>query len=278
MSIAEQALVLGESGRAMLAVLHQPPPADAAPPLVVVLPGAPQTRVGAGRLFVLWARAMSTAGIACLRFDPYGRGDSDGQGSHEDFDEVAWRESLTAVACWLAEHPGRFSRIVLLGLCDGASAAVLDVPSALEARVDARVLLNPWAFSPAAQARSWLWGYYWKRLLSAEFWHRLLGFKLNFAQSLRESSSQLRAASAADEGDLAGRLATALASDDRPCLLVLSGQDRIADMFRREVLGQLPHKACTRLDFDQSDHTFSAFAQRDALFKAVNEWVVNSYF
>ena len=69
---------IDSGGRLLIGMLHRPESADARR-AVVVLVGGPQYRVGSHRQFVLLARELCRRGIAVLRFDFSGMGDSDGE-------------------------------------------------------------------------------------------------------------------------------------------------------------------------------------------------------
>ena len=74
MNYAEQALVFDCAGERMLGIVAIPEAAQATGVLILV--GGPQYRVGSHRQFLLLARRLATDGIAAMRFDFRGMGDS----------------------------------------------------------------------------------------------------------------------------------------------------------------------------------------------------------
>ncbi len=150
----ERALLLESGERRLVGVLH---PATATATVgVVIVVGGPQYRVGSHRQFVSLARALARAGIPALRFDYEGMGDSPGpQRSFEEVDE----DLRAAVDTLFAQSPGLRS-VVLWGLCDAASAALMYAPA--DPRVAGLVLLNPWVRTEAGLAQSYLENYYGK--------------------------------------------------------------------------------------------------------------------
>src|SRR3954467_3730369 len=103
---------------------------------VLIVVGGPQYRAGSHRQFTLLARELAGAGIASLRFDYRGMGDSNGaartfERSGEDV-RCAIDELMRAVPT--------LQEVVIWGLCDAASAALFYAHT--DARVCGLVLLN----------------------------------------------------------------------------------------------------------------------------------------
>jgi uncharacterized protein len=137
--------------------------------LVIVVGGA-QSRAGSHRQNVLLARHLASHGFPVLRFDLPGLGDSPGEPMPFEHTASCIR---TAVDTLLEHAPGAQS-VCLWGLCDGASASLLYLSEAPDSRVKGLGLLNPWVRSDASLARTYVKHYYRDRLLSAEFWQKLL--------------------------------------------------------------------------------------------------------
>jgi exosortase A-associated hydrolase 1 len=91
---------------------------------VLIVVGGPQYRVGSHRQFPLLARHLAAHGIAAMRFDYRGMGDSDGE--ERDFESI--REDIRAALDAFTEAVPGMRDIVLWGLCDGASAAAMYAP------------------------------------------------------------------------------------------------------------------------------------------------------
>ncbi len=149
----------------LVGVLHRSASPAARGVLLVV--GGPQTRVGSHRQFTLLARALAAAGVPVMRFDYRGMGDSGGtlvgfEGIAPDLD--------AALACFV-ERVTELREVVLWGLCDAASAALLHAPA--HPAVAGMVLLNPWVTEGQAGAAVLLRHYYLRRALSGDFWRRL---------------------------------------------------------------------------------------------------------
>ncbi|MCK7493609.1 MAG: hydrolase 1, exosortase A system-associated [Comamonadaceae bacterium] len=138
-------------------------PASAGATGVVVVVGGPQVRAGGHRQFVHLARTLAAAGHPVLRFDVRGMGDS--SGALRGFEQIT-PDIGAAVDALLQRAPG-VRRVVLWGLCDGASAALLYLHERRDPRVRGVCLLNPWVRSEASLARTHVKHYYTRRLREA---------------------------------------------------------------------------------------------------------------
>lgn len=163
--------------------------------------------------------------------------------------------------------------VVLWGLCDAASAALLYCHERQDPRVAGLWLLNPWVRSAESLARTHVKHYYLQRLRQPEFWRKLLAGKVSGTAmadlwtSLRKLVSGQRAAvdKVADESRLPfpARMALGLLRVQRPVQIVLSGQDYTAREFEdhaardsawREALAQ---RQVQVLALQNADHTCS---------------------
>lgn len=102
-------------GRRIATVRHE---ADGAG-VVVFCHGFRGERTGPNRTFVTTARRLAETGIASVRFDQYGSGDSEGDFADSSFTE--WVGTIVAVA---QQEADRGRRVALLGQSMGASAAL----------------------------------------------------------------------------------------------------------------------------------------------------------
>jgi exosortase A-associated hydrolase 1/exosortase A-associated hydrolase 2 len=196
---------------------------------VVIVVGGAQYRVGSHRQFVLLARHLTEAGHPVLRFDLPGMGDSAGQAI--GFEDTA-PHIQAAIGALQRACPG-VERVVLWGLCDGASASLLYTQATADPRVAGLALLNPWVRSEAGLARAQVKHYYRQRLLEPAFWRKLLAGGVGW-QALRSFGSRLRAMhrpAPASASSFQQRMAQGWHAFPGPILLLLSERDLTAKEF-----------------------------------------------
>ena len=244
-------------GDALAAILH-PAEEPAAPLGVVVVVGGPQYRVGSHRQFVLLARRLAAAGYPVLRFDFRGMGDS--EGTPRDFERV---EADLRAAIDAHTAASGVSRVVLWGLCDGASAALMYAPA--DGRVAGIIALNPWVHTAQAEAEARIRGYYLRRLASRDFWGKLLRFEFDWRDSFASLIGYARAAAGSDPGldpHFLTRMEAALARFGGRMYVALSGEDVTADEFRLLLRsspswGRLAARKITLAELGPANHTFA---------------------
>jgi exosortase A-associated hydrolase 1 len=280
MQFEERALAFGCGGDTLVGIASVP--AEPCTRGVLIIVGGPQYRVGSHRQFALLARHLAAQGIAAMRFDVRGMGDSGGD--ERDFEGIQ-DDIRAALDAFAAAVPG-MRDIVLWGLCDGASAAALYAPG--DARVRGLVLLNPWVRTDDGVARTTLKHHYRDRLHDPEFWRKLARGQFDYAGSVRSMLGLVRAAFGARGGQPDGataalpeRMRQSLHAFGGRTLLVIGG----ADLTGREFcdvagstpawkrLSSAPHVAWRRLE--EADHTFSRRAWRDQVAAWTAEWVVS---
>ncbi len=280
--VREQALVIDCDGEALVGILHHPPehtPQAAQATGVVVIVGGPQYRAGSHRQFVHLARALAAAGHAVLRFDVQGMGDS--TGDPKGFERIT--PEIGAAIDTLQRHAPQVRQVVLWGLCDGASAALLYLDDRADARVRGLCLLNPWVRSEASLARTHVKHYYLQRLGQREFWGKLLrggvagtalrDLVLNVLRSARQQGLA--------HADMAfpDRMLAAWACFDGQILLVLSGRDYTAKEFGERVAADARWRSLlSRINVEQqqcvaADHTFSSGAVEESMTKLCAAWL-----
>lgn len=268
------------AGDTLLGIVAQP--TEPAPVGVVMVVGGPQYRAGSHRQFVLLARRLAAAGFAVMRFDYRGMGDSSGarQGFDEVDDDIAVAINTLQRTCPAVQH------VVLWGLCDGASAALLFSGRHPSEQLAGLCLLNPWVRSDATLARTHIKHYYTNRLFERDFWQRWWSGQYQWRPSLAgllQSLRNLRAESAPlqNEPQFQHHMAQALRQFPGPVLLLLSACDFTAKEFlecaRTDPAwrGLLQRPQVRQLEVAQADHTFSRASWRAAAEDAVLDWLQN---
>lgn len=266
--LTEVPVVFDCDGDSLVGIVSCPAtPPDTA---VVIIVGGPQYRIGSHRQFVQLARALAAAGFAALRFDLRGMGDSDGEQRKFYF---VGRDIGCAIDTVLQVQPSA-RRVVLWGLCGGASASWLYLRETRDPRVQGLVLVNPWVRSEVTQARTRVKHYYLQRVMSREFWAKLLSggvawralleFGGNLGRALRPAGTAPAPAEAGtDPRPPPHVMAEAWSAFPGPSLLILSGQDFTAQEFLESTQADprwrraLSRPGVTRLDIAEADHTFS---------------------
>ncbi|NEX22540.1 hydrolase 1, exosortase A system-associated [Thiorhodococcus mannitoliphagus] len=301
--MTELPLLFQTGGDTLLGILHEtgePKPTKG----VLIVVGGPQYRVGSHRQFVLLARFLAARGIPVLRFDYRGMGDA--SGTQRDFEQID-ADVAAALAAFHAAVPS-LRGMVLWGLCDAASAALLTAWR--QPTVKGLILLNPWVRTEQGLARAYLKHYYLRRLIDRDFWKNVFGGRVNPLASLRSLTRAAAAAISGSKADLAPpterkesclaeqssltrpttrpqhdlsplpiRMAEGWKRFDGPILVILSGDDLTAAEFRDTALkaptwrGLLAEPRVTLKELPDANHTFSTGVWRDQIAEWTAEWV-----
>ena len=290
----EQALVFECVGEQLLAVLtpaavDAPASAALAGVGVVIIVGGPQYRAGSHRQFVQLARSLAREGVSALRFDTRGMGDSSG----EQRTLEAIEPDVGAAIDALQTLQPTVQRVVLWGLCGGASAALLYWRHTKDTRVQGMVLVNPWVRSEETLARTQLKHYYLKRLQQRAFWAKLFSGGVAgkaLADLLHNLRLARRSASAGTDAKqrpaddvllpLQRLMALAWQHYPGPKLVVLSGNDYTAKEFVEATTTDALWRAnvaqanTSRLDVVGADHTFSDPADQRRVEQHTLAWLL----
>jgi exosortase A-associated hydrolase 1 len=280
MRFEERALAFDCGGERLYGVASVP----AAPARrgVLVVVGGPQYRAGSHRQFVLLARQLAAAGIAAMRFDYRGMGDS--EGAPRDFEAIG-DDLRAATDQFLATVP-QLEEVVLWGLCDGASAALCHAAS--DPRISGLVLLNPWVRTELSIAKTTLKHYYRKRLLEAGLWRKILQGRFDFAGAARSLAALARTALRPGRTP-AGPPGADAALPQRMCgglerfagrvLFIIGGADltgrEFCDMAASAPAWRrlLAAPRVTRRELAAADHTFSRRDWHDQMASWTCDWI-----
>jgi exosortase A-associated hydrolase 1 len=247
---------------------------------VVIVVGGPQYRAGSHRQFTLLARELAAAGTPVLRFDYRGMGDSEGDA--RSFEQVG--DDIASAIHALQVQAPQVRRIVLWGLCDGASAALLYAQATRDARLAGLCLLNPWVRSAQSLAKAHVKHYYLQRLGQRDFWLKLLRGRVALRATL-DLARDVKQAARATQPDPAQapsfqqRMLSGWQAFNGATLVVLSGDDITAQEWTQHTRddprwNQTPTSALvTRLEVPHADHTFSSTAAHRRMTDCTLNWL-----
>ena len=245
---------------------------------VLIMVGGPQYRVGSHRQFTLLARSLGEAGIASFRFDFSGMGDSEGDKC--DFSHT--RDDIAAATeAFLDAVPG-VTRIVLWGLCDAASSAMMYAH--LDPRVVGMVLLNPWVHAGEYAPDVKLAHFYRPFLADSSKWRNFLSGRNKIIPSLRELGRDTLAlvdkrSSSSSDKPFVQQMLEGLQRFQHGVLIVLSADDLTAAEFSSLVANNSQWRKATSVPsidtrtVDAADHTFSKASWKEEVSKLTIDWV-----
>lgn len=282
-TFCESPVVFECQGESLLGILSAPVAGVASSGVgVLIIVGGPQYRAGSHRQFVQLARAAAAAGHHAFRFDVRGMGDSTGnpRGFEEIDDDID-----AAVRAFASRAPG-VRRLALMGLCDGASAALLYVASKRESPVAALCLLNPWVRSEASLARTHVKHYYARRFRQPEFWRKVFKGQVggeavkSVLRALRLAfTGQPSAPLAQTSLPFAMRMARSCASFEGHQLIALSEVDLTAREFADQLTSSPVWAAAatragvTVAHLPEADHTLSTESARQRFDALALQWL-----
>lgn len=279
MNHTEQVLNFSCAGEHLLGIVAAPAAPVSAPLGVLIIVGGPQYRAGSHRQFVSLSRGLASAGYPVMRFDYRGMGDSTGE--PHNFEMV--QEDIEAAISAFMASPAAPQQVVLWGLCDGASAALMYYEQSHDPRVAGLALLNPWVRSPLSLARTKVKHYYGKRLLQSGFWAKLLRGQVSWS-SLLGLAGDVRtvsqgASTFVPNGAFQQQMAAGWLAFNGPILLLLSELDATAHEFTEYTICDpawqlaLQRRQPTRVVLPGADHTCSTLGAKTAVEAAMRSWL-----
>jgi hypothetical protein len=268
--MSEQIVTLRNSaGHALHCMLELPPEGAPKSDIACVLlsPGV-KMRVAPHRMYRKLAGEFLQRGIAVLRVDFHGLGDSEGDLPEVQLDQLYRQVQLgrhvddaRAALQWLKREHG-LKRFVIGGLCGGALTGLL--ASEVDQSVIALYAIGiPVVLDATGQHESQnmtqgqlrdMRGSYLAKLFDPKSWLRLLSFKSDFRSILRtlfpnagkskkagaSSDSSVPAPATATAANLNPKYAPAmfrLLQRSRPVLLIFSGADRLQFEYQEKFVG-----------------------------------------
>lgn len=271
---SEEAITFACDGESLVGILHPAPGRRG----VLVVVGGPQYRVGSHRQFTLLARRLAAEGVPAMRFDSRGLGDSGGR--RAGFEHLS--ADIDAAVSEFLHRLQTLEEVVIWGLCDAASAALLH--PRLPPAVSGLALLNPWITEQQVAPQTMLRHYYLRRAVSPAFWRKLLAGGVRGGKSSREVASALSGAWKSrrreePDASLSGRMVRGLERFPGPVLLITSGQDLTAGEFLdaarqdRRWRAQLAAPRLRHEHLTDANHTFSRAGWRDRVESLTLEWL-----
>jgi exosortase A-associated hydrolase 1 len=264
--LIERAITFGCGADELIGVLHIPALSFRSVGVLIAV-GGPQYRVGSHRQFVIMARAFASAGYPVMRFDYRGMGDSEGE--FKGFAEVD-EDLRYAMSIFLREVAG-LHRIVIFGLCDGASAAMIFAATGGPG-LAGLMLANPWVHSEPGQAKTYVRHYYRGRVIQLDFWRKVLRGQFRWGASVRDFVRKLRLSlrrPAEEPGGFVEKMLEGLNRFAGPVMLLLSERDLTAKEFQElcesseDWRRSIGHPRIDKTFIAGADHTFSSRSSLD---------------
>lgn len=272
----------------LIGILHLPESAKSKDVGVLIIVGGPQTRVGSHRQFVLLSRFLMENGIASMRFDYRGMGDSEGgEANYLDVSD----DIHSAINAFKAE--ANVKQVVLWGLCDAASSALIYQYHYPVNDVIGMILLNPWVRSEQGEAKTIMKHYYLNRLKDPALWRKVFSLKFDFKGSVSSFSDNLKKMltsnppvqaqseekPATNNDNYIQHMLRGLTSFQQQVLLVISGDDLTASEFLELLKSSKPWQQQIEAKVDkthtieQANHTFSTQQWRQEVEQQSLDWV-----
>jgi pimeloyl-ACP methyl ester carboxylesterase len=240
-------------GKKLFAMLHKPELINCQR-AIVFCHGFGGNKIGANRFFVSLSQAFAKQGIASIRFDLRGCGDSEGE--FQDITINSQIEDLTHVLNLVKQD---FNSIGLLGVSLGSTISLLSAPQCEQVKSIA-------LFAPLSSHDMWQkeWEYaqkhlpdvpylsYKGRVVNRTFFEEF--FSINFSSSVRNISYL-------------------------PLLHVHGDKDTIVPIGHKELFKEWRKNSVSAtkfIDLPQSDHSFSNVSEQDLIINNTVNWFLGT--
>jgi dienelactone hydrolase len=215
-----------------------------------------------------------------MRFDGRGAGDSEGnwETAEENYEDIR-----NAIDVFVSSTPG-LDQIVLWGLCDSATTALLYAPT--DPRIVGIVAVNPGMDVEHATGGAYM-RYYSSRLANINFWTRIATRKFDYFGAARTFLNRFATALKFPKRDtdnecvsIRERTSNFLSTANHALLVILSGEDINAYLFEAATRGwleKLDGKRVTVYRIPGANHVFSRREWRDQLASKTVEWITHNF-
>lgn len=281
----ERPLLFGPCA-AQVGILNAPVAKAGAGDLAVVFINAGLIHhVGPNRLHVQLARALAARGVASLRIDLSGIGDSAPRADHlsiYDLVRVEPREAMDA----LDGHG--FQRYALVGICSGAYSAFH--VACEDPRVAAAVMINPEELMVGERAgasdlsEAWARRYWTNSVFRPRAWLNLLSGRVNYRRLLDTLTRQFKASppAAASDGSgsrdvLQSRMLEAVSARALQLLFLSSGDDVSREYLELVLDRRTRERSSGRIQrhvIEDCDHLFARLEDQRRLIEFLVPWLV----
>lgn len=283
--IREEVLRHGPTGGPM-GILTLPPAGGTAHPTVLFINAGLIHHVGPARLHVLAARELAHLGVASLRLDLSGLGDSPAREDHLPIFELVRQEPSEAMDALAERGLGPF---VLAGICAGAYSAfhvACDDP-----RVVGAAVINPedLALGTAQpetatdEARVWARRYWTRSVFRPAAWVNLLRGRVDYRRLMSTLLYQMQGRTSANDPTpqtegLRRRMRDAVASRSLQLWFISSGtdvsRDSLALLLDQDTLASVPPGRLLHTVLEDCDHLFQRAADQRRLIALLSRLVL----
>lgn len=249
----KQISIVNRNGHNLMGVVTLPD-AEGKFPVVVNVHGFGGNKCGYKNLHVQMGRMLEKEGIACVRFDMYGNGESDGEFSDMTFTSLL--EDTEDICNWVKQQEwADVDRIILSGQSMGGYVASTAAPKIQPAKL---ILQCPGAG---------MWNGALERVLAMEekgvFSADVEG--LRFSTAFNKDLHQYEPFSTA-------------AGYHGPVLLVRGTEDKLVDTEICNKYVEVYGDACTFVEIEGGNHNFSSIPVREKLFELIADFSVSDMY